>query len=114
MSSEHLDPQSDPFRPPPTPTSVGCIHCGNEYDSSLIEWRVQTRPDGSQQGFWCCPVPGCDGMGFGFDILPTDPAYQDEHGGWIQDDDEEDDSDFETNGFTEHADEPPDPLDGDE
>src|SRR5438552_1727941 len=25
------------------------------------------------EGFWCCPVPGCSGTGFGFDILPVDP-----------------------------------------
>jgi len=27
--------------------------------------------------------------GFGFDILPTDPEYRDERGGWVMDDEEE-------------------------
>ena len=43
---------------------------------------------GRKHGFWCCPTPGCDGKGFGFDILPTDPTYQDENGGWINFDDD--------------------------
>jgi hypothetical protein len=106
------DSQSDPFKPPAIPTTVGCIHCGREYESYLIEWRVETKADGSQQGFWCCPTPGCDGMGFGFDILPTDPDYQDENGGWIHD---EDDGAAETNGFHDGGPElPPESYDGDE
>ena len=38
-------------------------------------------------GFWCCPTPGCDGKGFGFDIFPTDPDYRDEEGNlmWVSD-----------------------------
>jgi putative addiction module component (TIGR02574 family) len=80
---------ADPFRPPAVPTQVSCLHCGQEYDSYLIEWRVEPRADGTPQGFWCCPTPGCDGLGFGFDILPTDPNYQDERGGWVHDDEED-------------------------
>ena len=92
-----LNPDGDPFKPPAIPTDVACLHCGEEYDSYLIEWRVETFPDGSQHGFWCCPTPGCDGRGFGFDILPTDPEYRDERGGWVTDDEDEDDDedDFE-------------------
>jgi hypothetical protein len=86
MPSEPLDPQSDPFHPPDIPTEVECLHCGESYESYLIEWRVQPDADGKQHGFWCCPTPGCDGMGFGFDILPTDPEYRDERGGWVPDD----------------------------
>ena len=94
MTYDPLDPDADPFKPPAIPTEVSCLHCGREYDSYLIEWRVETSCDGSQHGFWCCPTPGCDGRGFGFDILPTDPEYRDERGGWVMDDeDEEDDGD---------------------
>ena len=78
MSYDPLDSQADPFRPPELSVEVSCLHCGLEYDSYLIEWRVETTVDGSQHGFWCCPTPGCDGRGFGFDILPTDPNYRDE------------------------------------
>lgn len=87
------DPATDPFRPPDIPTEVFCLHCQQEYDSYLIEWREEKQADGSVHGFWCCPTPGCGGMGFGFDLLPTDPEYRDERGGWC--DDEEDDGDEE-------------------
>jgi hypothetical protein len=79
------DPDTDPFAPPEISTEVCCIHCGETYDSWQIEWRVETCSDGKEHGFWCCPIPGCDGKGFGFDILPTDPNYQDERGGWCYD-----------------------------
>ena len=106
MTYNPLDPDRDPFRPPAIPTEVGCLHCGQEYESYLIEWRVETGADGTPHGFWCCPTPGCSGVGFGFDILPTDPDYQDERGGWVRDDpvdesgngedfEDEDDSDVE-------------------
>jgi hypothetical protein len=100
MTNDPLDPNSDPFRPPETPVEVSCLHCGREYDSYLIEWRVLTGRDGKEHGFWCCPTPGCDGMGFGFDILPTDLNYRDERGGWISDDEEgEEDSETEWDDF---------------
>ena len=100
MTYNPLDPDADPFKPPAIPTEVACLHCGREYDSYLIEWRVETLHDGSQHGFWCCPTPGCDGRGFGFDILPTDPEYQDERGGWVMDDEEEEeDGDDEEEDF---------------
>ncbi len=92
-----LSPQDDPFHPPEVPTEVSCLHCGKRYESYLIEWRVETDAEGKQQGFWCCPTPGCGGMGFGFDIFPTDPTYRDERGGWFcdEEDDEEDDPEFD-------------------
>ena len=73
-----------------------CIHCGEEYDSYRIEWRVERDADGKAHGFWCCPMPGCDGKGFGFDIFPVDPEYRDENGElmWCSDD-EDDDDEFE-------------------
>jgi len=99
MTYDPLDPYNDPFRPPEIPTEVSCLHCGKEYDSSLIEWRMETDADGKTRGFWCCPMPGCSGIGFGFDILPTDPTYRDERGGWVCDEDDEegeyDEEDFD-------------------
>jgi hypothetical protein len=88
-----LDPSTDPFHPPAIPTLVGCLHCGQAYESYQIEWRVETDADGKPHGFWCCPVTGCSGRGFGFDILPLDPHYRDERGGWIQDDEGTEDED---------------------
>lgn len=95
MSRPTSDPDSDPFRPPAIPTEVHCIHCGEEYESYLIEWRLEKSHDGTERGFWCCPIQGCDGKGFGFDILPTDPEYVSEDGSmmWVDDDDEEFDDD---------------------
>jgi hypothetical protein len=91
MGYDPLNPDTDPFRPPDIPTEVACLHCGREYESYRIEWRVETGDDGTRHGYWCCPTPGCDGRGFGFDLLPTDPEYRDERGGWVWIDDEEDD-----------------------
>lgn len=93
----------DPFRPPDIPTEVECIHCGEEYESYLIRWvpNDERNPD---DGFWCCPTPGCDGVGFCFDIFPTDPDWRDENGHkvWCDFDEDEDspegeesDEDFE-------------------
>jgi hypothetical protein len=84
------DPNSDPFKPPEIPTLVGCLHCGEEYDSYLIEWRILKTTDGRMRGFWCCPTVGCDGLGFGCDIFPVDPDFRDERGGWCNDDDDHD------------------------
>ena len=48
------------------------------------------------EGDWCCPTPGCNGVGFGFDILPCDEEWQDENGnGWHHCDDDEEDFDFD-------------------
>lgn len=63
----------DPFCPPEQPCQVRCLHCGQEYSSDRIIWR----PEGDQ-GFWCCPVEGCGGMGFGFDIFPVDAGIWDD------------------------------------
>ena len=105
MTDDPCDPQGDPFGPPAVPTEVDCLHCGRQYESYLIEWRIETDADGKQHGFWCCPTPGCGGRGFGFDIFPTDPAYQDERGGWCYTDDEESDEDeFDEGDFDEDPD----------
>ncbi|HKQ49055.1 MAG TPA: hypothetical protein VJZ71_13375 [Phycisphaerae bacterium] len=85
------DSESDPFHPPKVPVRVQCIHCDPEYVSDQIEWVVMETAEGPQ-GFWCCPMPGCDGKSFGFDIFPTDPQYRDEHGNlmWHEDEEPED------------------------
>ena len=74
----------DPFCPPAEPCRVRCLHCGREYDSSQIVWR-----SGENGSFWCCPTPGCGGMGFGFDIHPADsPVWEDDDGEDLDDPDE--------------------------
>jgi hypothetical protein len=101
MDANEPDPEKDPFGPPAIPTEVECLHCGKQYDSYLIEWRIETGGDGARHGFWCCPTPGCSGMGFGCDILPVDPHYRDERGGWVWDDEDEEGDD----GFDDSDDE---------
>lgn len=91
MTYDPLDAELDPFRPPAISTLVHCIHCGEEYDSFRIEWRVEPDADGNPHGFWCCPMPDCGGMGFGFDIFPVDPEYRDENGQLMWCSDDEDD-----------------------
>ncbi len=99
MAHDALNPDNDPFGPPAISTVVHCIHCGEEYDSYRIEWRVERDADGQVHGFWCCPMPGCGGMGFGFDIFPVDPEYRDENGElmWCSDDEDE----FEDDEFAD-------------
>jgi hypothetical protein len=91
MAHDHLNPDNDPFGPPAISTVVHCIHCGEEYDSYRIEWRIERDLDGQSHGFWCCPMENCDGKGFGFDIFPVDPEYRDENGELMWCSDDEDD-----------------------
>lgn len=53
----------DPFGPPTTARPVRCLHCGESYPSSSLWW------DGE---WWRCPVEGCDGVGYGFDVHDVD------------------------------------------
>ena len=46
MNDDPLDPQGDPFGPPKVPVEVQCLHCGQQYESYLIEWRVETDAAG--------------------------------------------------------------------
>ena len=100
MTHDPLDPKGDPFGPPEVSVEVECLHCGRQYDSYLIEWRIETDADGKQHGFWCCPTPDCGGRGFGFDIFPTDPEYRDERGGWFSCDEEDFNEDDELDDFS--------------
>ena len=56
----------DPFRPPTEPCDVFCLHCGKEFSSDKIRWQRR-----GEESFWCCPTPGCGGMGYKFDIFPV-------------------------------------------
>ena len=96
MPYDPLDRDGDPCRPPAIPTEVFCLHCRQQYESYLIEWRVFALADGTSHGFWCCPMPGCDGKGFGCDIFPTDPEYRAENGERMWCDDGEADEDEES------------------
>ena len=60
---------------------VRCLHCGQEYLSSQIVWR---------DGFWSCPVEGCGGAGYQFDIHPLDSSLWGD-----EDEDEDDDEDYD-------------------
>lgn len=75
---------------------VCCVHCGQTYLSDQLEWRPGGGP--GALGAWCCPTPGCDGVGFLYDIWPIDPEWTDENGNRIcffDDDDEEwEDADY--------------------
>jgi hypothetical protein len=83
-------PRTRPVRPAGHP-HPGRLHCHREYESDLIERRLE--PDGSRKPRWCCPTDGCGGRGFGFDILPCDPTWRSEDGlsGWFDDGYDEDD-----------------------
>ena len=96
-----LDADSDPFHPPPVPTLVSCLHCGEAYESYLIEWRTEVDQTGRENGFWCCPTPKCSGRGFGFDIFPVDCQWTDENGERMWFDDDAEDDDAETDDWTE-------------
>jgi hypothetical protein len=72
------EPDDAPFAPPRENIEVGCLHCGQAYDSYRIELRDEAGPGGKPA--WCCPIPGCSGLGFGFDIFPTDPNWVDPTG----------------------------------
>jgi len=57
---------SDPFRPPKPPRPVRCLHCDEEYPSSLMRW------DGQRELWVCKNSPSCDGAGYGIDIHDAD------------------------------------------
>jgi hypothetical protein len=98
MASPEENDRDDPFAPPQPPMRVCCLHCGNEFDSDEIVYRPRPNIHGpiehGMTGDWCCPTPGCDGVGYGFDIVPSDQDWEDQDGnGWHQIEDEDDESD---------------------
>ena len=102
----------DHFHPPSISTIVSCLHCQEVYDSYKMVWETRPVDDetpGDLPGFWRCPVEGCDGAGFGFDIFPIDPDYIDpdgrEMGQWVEfDDDEYDEEDYDADNYEEFDD----------
>lgn len=95
LTDDDLPPEAlkDCMRPPKVSTLVHCIHCNEEYDSWRIVYRVRVGYDGKVRGFWDCPMPGCDGAGFQFDIFPVDRNYIAEEGQpqgeWVEDHDDD-------------------------
>jgi len=83
--------RNDPFAPPTEPCECYCLHCQRTFMSDEI-WlqRIVGRPEGEQgyEGHWLCPTPNCSGVGFLFDIYPTDPNHP-ANAGWVEDDDDE-------------------------
>lgn len=79
------------MRPPAEPILVHCLHCDQEYESYEIVWvPMETDPADEHRipGMWRCPVEGCDGAGFAFDIFPVDEDYVDPETGeklWHED-----------------------------
>lgn len=63
------EPIRNAFAPPAPPVHVYCLHCGSCYISDEIVWKQGVNSP-ITKGNWCCPVDGCDGTGFGCDILP--------------------------------------------
>ena len=101
MKAHRPNPETDPFRPPDIPTEVFCLHCRQEYESYLMEWR-EHQHNGQTDGAWCCPTEGCAGQGFGFDIFPTDPDYRTPDGQPLfEEDDDPDASDDAEDLFAE-------------
>ncbi|HAI13600.1 MAG TPA: hypothetical protein DCM28_17975 [Phycisphaerales bacterium] len=66
---EMRKPRREAFAPPAEPVNVYCLHCGCTYTSDKIEWK-QGPTSPIPTGGWCCPLDGCDGAGYGYDILP--------------------------------------------
>lgn len=72
------------FAPPKQAVKVGCMHCGDNYDSSEMVWEYRLECQAPMFELWCeepdegpitplwwCKNKDCDGAGFGHDIHPT-------------------------------------------
>jgi hypothetical protein len=77
-------PRDDCFGPPDAPVECFCLHCGHIYMSDLL---LAIDVDGTTH--YACPVKGCGGMGYKFDIFPVNDD-DDPDGGWVEFDDETD------------------------
>jgi hypothetical protein len=84
MSDEQRDNDKRVFPPPDVPVKCSCLHCGRIYTSDML---IEVEIDGEYH--YACPVKGCDAMGWNFDIFSTEPGDE-EDGGWVDDDYEED------------------------
>lgn len=76
--ADEINPGRSSFPPPTVPTKVQCIQCGRIYESYMIQF-VSADHD-NKLGTWHCPTAECPGVGFLFDIWPTDPNWIDEQG----------------------------------
>lgn len=104
LSPDPEPPPCDCFAPPAEPCECYCLHCGRLFMSDQIWFqRVINSRDGLT-GFWMCPTPNCDGMGFTFDIFPTDPTHPANQDALIFDDggDDSAESAFEPAGQKEY------------
>lgn len=68
------------FPPPDDPIEVICLHCGEKYRSDTMVFGPLRPDDDDPLEMWHCPTEGCDAGGFGLDIFPTDPSWQDPKG----------------------------------
>jgi hypothetical protein len=55
------------YDPPVVPVSVRCYVCGEAYTSDRMVFEERFGED----ELWRCPTDQCDGVGFGYDVLPT-------------------------------------------
>jgi hypothetical protein len=103
LPDDEFEGPDDCFAPPEESIEVSCLHCGQVYQSDMIRWADEVI-DGRKMGFWRCPTPDCDGAGFGFDIFPTDPSWEDPTGRLhVMADDSEDTGAFEEDEFNGDA-----------
>lgn len=102
--------QKDQMAPPMEACECYCLHCGRVFMSDQMWFQRVIGDKRGFDGFWMCPTPNCSGAGFTFDIFPTDPNHP-ANAGWIDTDDDEEDSDVEI--LDEDEDFEPDELTGD-
>ena len=74
------DNRDDCFGPPEKPVECFCLHCGHIYMSDLL---LAVNVDGTVH--YACPVKGCDGMGYKFDIFPVNDEDDEE---WMAEEEE--------------------------
>lgn len=87
-AAKPFDPNEDPFAPPQIACQCYCLHCRRTFMSDAM-WFQRVIGDRHLDGFWMCPTANCSGMGFTFDIFPTDPDHP-ANDGWFDDDDDDD------------------------
>ncbi len=94
-----VDPR-DGFSPPAEPCECYCLHCGRTFGSEGIWLQRFVNPSSeSMKGYWMCPTPNCGGMGFTFDIFPTDSAHPC-NAGWCDMDEIDDEELLAENGLS--------------
>jgi hypothetical protein len=98
------DPRRDPFAPPAEPCECYCLHCQRVFMSDLMWFQRIINGRDENDGTWMCPTPNCSGIGFTFDIFPTDPDHP-ANEGWVEcDEDDEEFDEFEESDDEEDLD----------